>query len=75
MFESFLELVVNAVDTAATVVVLLALWEGRVRGPIGRWLGMGAAGRGRDVDHFLHEVRRFAPRQAGHGAYSALPRP
>ena len=59
MFGPFLELIVNAVDTAATVVVLLALWDGRSArgGRLLRWLGGQAAGTESDVEGFLRKAR------------------
>jgi hypothetical protein len=78
MLEPFLELMMNAVDLAATLIVLLALWEGRTArgiGLIGRWLGMPSAAGGGDVDRFLHEVRRFTPGAGGKsGSVLRLPR-
>ena len=79
MFEPFLELMMNAVDLAATLIVLLALWEGRTArgvGRIGRWLGIRSGIAGGDIDRFLHEARRFAPEPGGKVRSSLrLPRP
>jgi hypothetical protein len=61
MLEPFLELMLDATDTALTVIVLLALWEGRtVRGSqlVARWLGKVESGR--DIDGFLRDARRLA---------------
>lgn len=74
MLEPFLELMVNAVDTAATVVVLLALWEGRIAGGrIRRFFGIkDARGKG-DVDRFLSEARRSRGGDSSVGALPAAP--
>jgi hypothetical protein len=63
MLEPFLELMLDAVDTALTVVVLLALWEGRTaRGSrlLARWLGNGA--KASDLERFLRDAGRLAGR-------------
>jgi hypothetical protein len=61
MLEPFLELMLDATDTALTVIVLLALWEGRTaRGSqlFTRWFRK--VEKRRDIDGFLRDARRLA---------------
>ena len=74
MLEPFLELMVNAVDTAATVVVLLALWEGRRAGSrIRHFFGIRDARATGDVDGFLSEARRSRGKDPFGSALPAAP--
>ena len=60
MLEPFLELMLDATDTALTVIVLLALWEGRTargRFTLAHWLRK--TERGSDLETFLRDARRL----------------
>jgi hypothetical protein len=60
MLEPFLELMLDATDTALTVIVLLALWEGRTaRGSqlLARWLRKSE--RKSDLEGFVRDARRL----------------
>ena len=64
MLEPFLELMLDATDTALTVIVLLALWEGRTAGGrqlLAQWLRKGGARS--DLEGFVRDARRLG----GHG--------
>jgi hypothetical protein len=65
MLEPFLELMLDATDTALTVMVLLALWEGRTAGGrqfFAHWLRKGGATG--DLEGFVRDARRLG----GHGS-------
>jgi S-adenosylmethionine:diacylglycerol 3-amino-3-carboxypropyl transferase len=60
MLEPFLELMLDATDTALTVIVLLALWEGRTAR--GRQLLaqlLRKSDRTSDLESFVHDARRL----------------
>ena len=60
MLEPFLELMLDATDTALTVVVLLALWEGRTAR--GRQLLaqlLRKSERRSDLESFVRDARRL----------------
>jgi hypothetical protein len=61
MLEPFLELLADAADTTATIIVLLALWEGRTargRNVRMRWFGIRTTNRRIGVDDFLRAAWR-----------------
>ena len=63
MLEPFLELMLDATDTALTVVVLLALWEGRTAR--GRQLLahlLRKSERNSDLEGFVRDARRLGRR-------------
>jgi hypothetical protein len=69
MFEPFLELMADAVDTTATLMAILALWQGRpvrCKEMVARWLGMRPAARLDDVEDFVREARRVRASPASH---------
>jgi hypothetical protein len=60
MLEPFLELMLDATDTALTVIVLLALWEGRTargRQLLAQWLRK--SDRTSDLEGFVRDARRL----------------
>jgi hypothetical protein len=60
MLEPFLELMLDATDTALTVIVLLALWEGRTargRHLLAQWLRK--SDRKSDLEGFVRDARRL----------------
>ena len=62
MLGPVLDLMLNAIDMAATVVVLLALWDGRkvdIRARLIAWL-RGTPGRGTSVERFIASARAAA---------------
>ena len=75
MFGPFIELVADAIDLSATILVLLALWEGRSapgRTAVLRWLGVKARPESvLAVDDFLRQAQRS--RSAPAGPLSATP--
>lgn len=77
MFEPFLELMADAVDTTATLLAVLALWQGRpvrCKEMVARWLGMRPATRLIEVEDFVREARRVGASPASHLGDSALKR-
>ncbi|HSA82542.1 MAG TPA: hypothetical protein VLE23_17125 [Geminicoccaceae bacterium] len=75
MFEPLLELMLDAIDTGLTVVVLLALWDGRAARAsraLARWLRR--IEKASDLDGFLRDARGLG-RETGHEIRGAATEP
>ena len=60
MFEPFLDLMADAADTTATLLALLAIWQGRAvrcKEILARWLGLRPVERRVEVEDFVRKAR------------------